>query len=118
EAVFAREREALAVAGGKQPVLAALATSPDRANGVDDVTRWQTEARRDLRIPRLAAAELGAGRAKLRACGAVDRSVNATSTEQCPIGGVDDGVDVELGNVALDDLDAFRHGGTADGGKC
>ena len=113
--MVARECEARAIASGKQPVLAALATAPDRANGVDHVTRRQPEAWRDLGISRLAALELGAGRAKLRAREAVDRAVIATSTELCPIGCVDDGVDVEPRDVAFDDRDSVKHGCIADG---
>jgi hypothetical protein len=40
----------------------------------------------------------------------VDGAVDPAAAEQALIGGVDDGVDVELGNVALDDVDALGHG--------
>ena len=104
-----RERERVAVAIGEQPILAALAAAPDGAHGVDHVARRQTEARRDLGLSRLAAAELGARRAELRSGGAVDGAVDAAAAEQALIGGVDDGVDVERGDVALDDVDALGH---------
>ena len=60
-----RERQSVAVAAGEQSVLAPLAAAPDRAYGVDDVTRRQPEAWRDLRLSGVAAAELRACRAKL-----------------------------------------------------
>jgi hypothetical protein len=115
KAVFVREREAAAVAGGEEPVLAPLASAPDRTDGVNHVTRRQAEARRDLGISRLAAAKLDTGRAEFRPCSAMDRAVDPATAEQSPVGGVDDGIDLEPGDVALDDLDTVPHGSIADG---
>jgi len=115
--VLACETEARTVAGGKQLVLAALAAAPNRTNGVDDVTREKAKARGDLGIPRLAAAELGTSRAKLGTCGTVDRTIHAASAKQRPVGGVDDGVDVEPGDVAFDDFNAAAHSCIANASK-
>lgn len=115
--VLARETEARTVAGGKQLVLAALAAAPNRTNGVDDVTREKAKARGDLGIPRLAAAELSTSRAKLGTCGTVDRTIHAASAKQRPVGGVDDGVDVEPGDVAFDDFNAAAHSCIANASK-
>ena len=71
--------EAVAVAGSEQPVLAALAAAPDRADGVDHVARRQAEARGDLRLSRLAAAKLSASLGELRTCGTVDGAADATA---------------------------------------
>ena len=76
-----RQRQSVAVAAGKQPVLAAFAAAPDRPHGVDHVTRRQPEAWGDLRFSSVAAAEPRAGRAKLRARGAVDGPVDAPAAE-------------------------------------
>src|SRR5262249_46885731 len=102
EAMLACEREAGAVARGEQPILAPLAAAPDRADGVNHVTRREMEARRDFGISRLAAAERGAGRAKLRAGGAVDRSVHSATAEQRPDGAADARIAVEHSEVASD----------------
>ncbi len=104
-----RERQSVAVATGEQPVLAPLAAAPDRAYGVDHVTRRETKAWRDLRLSGVAAAELRARRAKLGASGAMDGAVDAAAAEQGLIGGIDDGVDLKPGDVAFDDLDAAGH---------
>src|SRR5262245_40972009 len=117
ETMVARKREARPVASGKQLVLAALAAAPDRTNGVDHVTREEAEARRHLGIPRLTAAELGTSRAKLGTCGTVDCAIHAASAKQRPVGGVDDGVDVEPGDVAFDDLNPAAHGCIANASK-
>jgi hypothetical protein len=42
---------------------------------------------------------------QLRAGGAVDRAVDAAAAEQGFVGGVDDGVHVQFGDVALPDFD-------------
>ena len=40
----------------------------------------------------------------------MDRAIDAAAAKQALIGGVDDGLDVEGGDVALDDLNAALHG--------
>ena len=50
-----------------------------------------------------------AGSAKPRAGRPMNRAVNAAAAEQSLVCGIDDGVDVKLGDVAFDDLDAVRH---------
>lgn len=67
-----RERESVAVAVGKQPILATLAAAPDRTHRMDHVTWGEPEALRDLGLSRGAAAELPARLAELRARGAVN----------------------------------------------
>jgi hypothetical protein len=76
---------------------------------VDHVARGKLETRRDLGLSGVAAAELGAGLAQFRSRGAVDGAVDPAAAEQCLIGGVDDGVEFEPGNIALDDGDAMGH---------
>ena len=48
----------------------------------------------------------------------MDGAIDPAAAKQCLVGGVDDGVDVELGDVAFDDLYALGHdpiGGDASG---
>ena len=106
--------QTVAVAGSEQPVLAALSTVPNRSNGMDHVARRQTEARGDFRPSRLAAAKLSASLGELRTCGTVDGAADATARGQHGVGGVDDGIDVEPGDVAFDNLNAVRHGPIGD----
>jgi hypothetical protein len=108
ETMVVRQHQRVAITGGEQPVLAALAAAPDRANSVDDVARGQPEARRDLRLAGVATGEDLAGSAKPRAGRPMNRAVNAAAAEQSLVCGIDDGVDVKLGDVAFDDLDAVR----------
>src|SRR5262245_27171884 len=73
------------------------------------MARPEAEAGRDFGLARLAAAEDGASFHELGAGRAVNGAVDAAPAEQCSVGGVDDGVDVERGDVALDDGDAVKH---------
>jgi hypothetical protein len=41
----------------------------------------------------------------------MDGAIHATTAEQRVVGGIDDGVNVEGGDVGVDDLDTVRHGG-------
>src|SRR5262245_13341158 len=109
EAVLGDKREAVAIAACEQPAFAALAAAPDGADRVNHMPRLEAEAGRDLGLARRATAERGASRFKLGAGRAVDRAVDAATAEQTPIGGVDDGIDIERGDVALDDFDAVMH---------
>ena len=47
----------------------------------------------------------------------MDGAADATAGGKHGVGGIDDGIDVEPGDVAFDDLDAVGHGpiGDADG---
>ena len=87
-----------------------LAALPDRADGVDDMAGLEAIAARDLGLAGLAAAERAAFGEQLRPGGAMDGAVDAAAAEQGGVGRVDDGVDVERGDVGLEDLDAVRHG--------
>jgi hypothetical protein len=80
------------------------------------LARRQAEARRDLRLTGVAAAELGASLGKLRSRSAVDGAADAPARRQHSVGGIDDGVDVEPGDVAFDDLYALAHAPIGDAG--
>src|SRR3546814_435507 len=88
---------------------ATLATTPYRTDRVDHMARLQAEAGRNLGLAGLATAERGASHVKLGAGRAVDRAIDDAAAEQAPIGGVDDGGDVERGDIGLDDRDAVKH---------
>ena len=109
KAVLRSEVENVPITSGEQPVLAALATAPNRSDSVDHVPGLEAESRRDLGLARLASAKRGASLLQIVARGAMDRTVNAASAKQALIGGVDDGVNVERGDVAFDDLDPAGH---------
>lgn len=73
---------------------------PDGAYGVEDEARGEVEAGGDFGVAGVAAVEFTAGCEEFRAGGAVDGSVDSSSAEQRMVGGVDDCVYGELGDVA------------------
>src|SRR5262245_65781126 len=95
------EGQAIAIASGKQHVFATLPTGPHWSDRVDHVARRKPEARRDLRVPRLAAAKPGASLGERRPCGTVDGAADAASGGQHWCGGIDAGTDLDQAHVAL-----------------
>lgn len=75
---------------------------PDRADGVDDVLRGQAIAPRQLGVTGIAPAERPAFGDQIRSRCGVDGAVDTASAEQSVIGGVDDRVDLQLGDVRSD----------------
>ena len=76
---------------------------------MDHVTGGQAEARGDLGFSRLAAAKACANFGELGTSSTVDGAADATAGCQHLVGGIDDGIDIEPGDVAFDDLDAVGH---------
>ncbi len=106
--MIVRELQGAGVAGGKRGVLAMAAAVPDRADDVDHMARRQPVTAGDPGIAGVAAAErftfgeqFGTGRA-------MDRTVDTAAAEQGGVGGVDDRVDGERGDVGDDDLTGRR----------
>jgi hypothetical protein len=102
--------ETVRVAQREQAILVVCASAPDRTNGVDHIAGGQAEARCDLRLPGLAPAKPGAGRAELRPRGAMDGAIDPATAKQGFVGGIHDGINVEGGDVAFDNGDAVPHG--------
>ena len=77
------------------------------------MARRQPVAARDLGVAGLAAMQRPAFRKQLRPRRAMDGAIDATAAEQRRIGGVDDGVDIEFGDVAGDDAEPRGRRGCA-----
>jgi hypothetical protein len=99
------EAKACGVCGTQEPFLSVLATTPDRAHGVDDEAGGEPEPRRDDGLPRGQAAYFMdndlTSRKQIWACGAMNGSVHAASAQQPGIGRVDDCVRVRPRKIAL-----------------
>jgi hypothetical protein len=85
------------------------AASVDRPDRVDDVARRQPIAGRHPRLPDRAAAERAALGQQFRSGGSMNRSVHTASAEQAGVRRVDDGVDLEAGDVARHDDHSCGH---------
>ena len=100
-----REAQGVRVAGTEFVRFAVFATVPDRADGVDDVSCFETMAFRHFRLAGAAAVQHAAFGEQIGTCRAMNRSIHAAATKQRGVGGVDDGTDGELGDVGLEDLE-------------
>src|SRR5262249_28205116 len=96
----------------EQLFLALVAPAPDRTDRVDHVLGDKPVTARDLGRAGLAAAERAALAEQLRTGGAVDRAIDAAAAKKRAVCRVDDGVDVERGDVGAADVDTRG----ADGG--
>ena len=115
ERVLLHDLQRAAVAGGEHFGLAAAPAVPDRADGVDDVERGQAVARGDFRVSRGAVTQRRAFLRQFRPGGAVDGAADPAAGGECVVGGVDDSVDRQRGDVALVDDDAMGHGSCLGG---
>lgn len=106
--MIVRELQGAGIARGQRGVLAMAATVPDRADGVDHMPRRQPVAAGDPGIPGVAAAERAAFGEQFGAGRAMDSTVDAAAAEQGRIGGIDDRIDGERGDVGDDDLTGRR----------
>ena len=85
------------------------AALPDRADGMDDIARPKPVAARKPGIAGGAAADLPAFLEKLGPGRAMDRAVHAAAAQQRAVGGVDDRVDGQFGDVPFDHFDSPGH---------
>lgn len=81
--------------------LALRSPRPDRTNGMNYISRLQTEAGGHLRFPGSTSAQGSARRLQQRPCSAVDRAVYAASAQQGRVGSVDDRVHPVSNDVSL-----------------
>src|SRR6185312_7767020 len=79
-----------------------------RTDGVDDVPRLQPMPAGDLGRAGVAAVERRAFRAQAGARGAMDGAVDTATAEKLAVRRIDDGVDVERGDVGDDDVEPRR----------
>jgi hypothetical protein len=100
--------QAVGVAFRQKFGLVGHAASPDRADGVDHMARHQPIALGNPGFTGRTTAEAAALGQQIRTGCTMDGAINATTTQQAFVGCVHDGVDVELSDVAFDDLDG-RH---------
>jgi len=80
--------------------------APDRTDGVDQVPGGKPVATRHLRRAGGTAGKRPALRRQFRPGGALDRAVDATAAEQRLVRGVDNGVELERGDVGDRDFQA------------
>ncbi len=100
-----RQLQGMSVATFQQGRLSSLSPLPDGTNGVDDIMGRQIKAAGDLRLTSGASTEWTAGLQQRRSGRAMDRPIHPSPTKQGVVGGIDDCLDLELGDIAVLDLD-------------
>ena len=106
QAVRLAQLDGAGVARRQRFIFAAAAAIPDRTDGVNDMPRRQPISPGNLGIAGLAAMEGAAFGEQLGPRRAMDRAIDAAPAEQGRIGGVDDGVNAQGGDVGDDDFEA------------
>jgi hypothetical protein len=84
------------------------AAMPNRSDRMDDMPRRKPVSSGDLGVAGFAATKRAAFGEQLRSGGTMDRAIDAASAKQRDIGGVDDGINAQAGNVGDDDFEPGR----------
>jgi MarR family transcriptional regulator for hemolysin len=124
--VLACQNQRVAVTLGQQSGFAPIAAMPDRPHGMNDIVCGQLETCGDARFAGATAnarrtfRQRPTGCKQRGSCGAVDRAIDATTAEQSGIGGIDDGIHAQLGDVGAYDcnVEIDRHGFGSGGAVC
>lgn len=77
-----RQLDRAPIAGREKLRFTGIAAAPHRSDGVDDEPRAEAPRARDLRIPRVAAAQEPTFVEDARAGGPMNRTIDATTAEQ------------------------------------
>jgi hypothetical protein len=85
------------------------AITPDRPDGVDDISGRQTIPLGQLGISGFAAAQPGAFLQQPRTGSAMNGAVHSAAAQQSIVGGIDYGIHRQSGNVSLDDFNGSFH---------
>ena len=108
ETVRRRKIKRGAITGREQLLLPSAASSPDRADGMDDMPRRQAIAASDFCQTGFAAAKRSAFGQEVRSGSAVNGAVYPAAAKQGPVGGVDDGIGGERCDVGDADVKPRR----------
>ena len=82
-----------------------FAAAPDRPDGVNDEARWQTISARDFRFSGLTTTQRSTFGDQFRSGSVVNCAIDSAAAEQRRICGIHNGIDLELRDVAADNVD-------------
>ncbi len=102
--MFRRQRQRAAIAGSKQFFLVGLAAVPHRPDGMDHMPSPEPIAAGDFRLAGFGAAEASAFGQQLRSGSAMNGAVDATAAQEAAVGGIDDGIHIQGGDVGNNDF--------------
>jgi len=104
QAIILGQNQAVAVTAGQQLVLMLLPPLPGWSDGVNDMSGWQPIALGHFCLTGGAALLVAACVQKFRASRAVDGAGDPAAAKQVAIGGIDDCIDSQMGDVILNDF--------------
>ena len=107
ESIFYCQCQGIPVTGRKIRRLAAGSTAPNGTDRVDNIIGRKPVAARQTCLSRLATTECTALGEETWARGPMYCPVDASPPEQCLVRGINDSIDLQPGNVGLDDLEAI-----------
>lgn len=99
------EVQRVCVTGSQQVCFSLATTAPDWSYGMDHMPSLQSIAFRDLGLTCFTTFESAALRQQQRPGSFMDGTIHPTTAEEGGVGGVDNGVHVESGNVGLEGFD-------------
>lgn len=97
--------EAIAVAGGQQEAFALMSPAPDGSDRVDHVSGRQTVAFGDLSFPGITSVEGAAFGKQFRTGSPMDGAVDTSASEQTVVGGIDNSIHFQAGDVSAQDFE-------------
>jgi hypothetical protein len=102
------EFDGAGVAGGECSIFTLAAAVPDRTDSMNHMPRRQPITSGDLGVAGAAAVERPAFRQQLRSGRAMNGAIHPATAKQRAVGGVDNGIDAQAGDVGDDDLQPRR----------
>lgn len=108
---LAGKLDGIPIAGRQQFRLAVGSAAPDGPHRVNDVLCREAIALGALGLAGLAAAQESAFMEQLRPCSAVDGAIDTAAAQKRGIGGIDDGVHLQQGDIGLKASELCGHGG-------
>lgn len=114
-AMFFRQQQGMAVAIGQQIVLIRMAALPDGTDGMDYPFRRQPVTPGDFRLACIASTKCAAFGQKFGAGCTVNGTVHTTAAEQGAVGGIDDCIDIQRGDIGLQAFQKRFHGEKCSG---
>ena len=101
-----RKLQRIAVAICQRPRFVVFPATPDRSDCVNHEASGQTISTRDFSFTGTTTAQRTAFGEQFRACGMVNRAIDAATAEERCIRRVHDRINIEFSDVAADDLDS------------
>ena len=103
--IFHRKLQRIAVTICQRPRFVVFPAAPDRTDGVNNESSWQTISTRDFSFAWTTTAQRAAFAEQFGACCAVNRAIDAATAEERCVRRVHNGISVQFSDVTAHDID-------------